>query len=405
MNAHLKENKVMSEENLISAGGTAGINPMLVGLYDAYKHYELNKVRETEQTPEQIYEHRKNLCDQMAHLLSVSLQVSEREMVADVLVTLLRQATKDLKSALAERISTMDNAPLRLVLQLVNDDIAIAKHLLENSPVLNDLDLLYIIQSRDTSFWQAIAARRQLNESVVDALAETHDMPTATVLIANQTITLSAYAAALLEELAEQHENLAQPLLSRKDVSEKLARKLYHHVGDAIKEFIVKQYGFELAKDTTSIHKTSVNEITEIVEGVVSELSTLPRSLEEYKPTQAMLRAAEMFMTQGKLDPHLMVRTLKRGQVASFVAQLSVYVGLSSDLIFDMLRQESGQGLAVLAKASKFSKEDFLIIYSLTRKLSDAEIKLTLGHINTASAYFDRITLAMARQILNRSKH
>lgn len=338
----------------------------------------------------------------MAHLLSVSMQVSEREMVADVLVTLLRQATKDLKAALADRICGLDNAPLRLVLQLVNDDIAIAKPLLENSPVLNDLDLLYIIQSRDSNFWQAIAARARLTESVVDALAETQDVPTATILIGNETITLSLYAAELLEELAETHEELAQPLLSRSDIPEKLVRKLYGFVGDVVKEFIVRQYGAEIGKQENK-NIQSLHEVRQVVDDVVGELAGA--SKEDYKPTAAMLRAAEMFMGQGKLEPHLMVRTLKRGQIASFIAQLSVYVGLSSDLVFEMLRQDSGQGLAVLAKSIQLSKEDFLIIYSMTRKLSDAEIKLTLNHINTAAAYFDRITLAMARQILSRSKH
>ncbi|MBL8640066.1 MAG: DUF2336 domain-containing protein [Alphaproteobacteria bacterium] len=402
MNAHLREYKSMNEENLISAGGTAGINPMLVGLYDAYRFYEQNRGKDADWAPEQALEHRKQLCDQMAHLLSVSMQVSEREMVADVLVTLLRQATKDLKAALADRICALDNAPLRLVLQLVNDDISIAKPLLENSPVLNDLDLLYIIQSRDSNFWQAIAARARLTESVVDALAETQDVPTATILIGNETITLSLYAAELLEELAETHEELAQPLLSRSDIPEKLVRKLYGFVGDVVKEFIVRQYGAEIGKQENK-NIQSLHEVRQVVDDVVGELAGA--SKEDYKPTAAMLRAAEMFMGQGKLEPHLMVRTLKRGQIASFIAQLSVYVGLSCDLIFEMLKQDSGQGLAVLAKAIQLSKEDFLVIYSMTRKLSDAEIKLTLNHINTAAAYYDRITLAMARQILSRSKH
>lgn len=402
MNAHLREYKSMNEENLISAGGTAGINPMLVGLYDAYRFYEKNRGKDLDGTPEQALEHRKQLCDQMAHLLSVSMQVSEREMVADVLVTLLRQATKDLKAALADRICALDNAPLRLVLQLVNDDISIAKPLLENSPVLNDLDLLYIIQSRDSNFWQAIATRARLTESVVDALAETQDVPTATILIGNETITLSLYAAELLEELAETHEELAQPLLSRSDIPEKLVRKLYGFVGDVVKEFIVRQYGAEIGKQENK-NIQSLHEVRQVVDEVVGEMAGAGK--EDYKPTAAMLRAAEMFMGQGKLEPHLMVRTLKRGQIASFIAQLSVYVGLSCDLIFEMLKQDSGQGLAVLAKAIQLSKEDFLIIYSMTRKLSDAEIKLTLNHINTAAAYYDRITLAMARQILSRSKH
>lgn len=148
------------------------MDPLLVGLYDAHRAYEGRKTEDIKE----------KLCEHMTDLLSVSTRVSDREMITDVLVSLVKQSERDMKAALSERLSTLGHVPLRLVLQLVNDDISIARPVLLNSPVLNDLDLLYIIQSRDSSFWQAIAARQGLHENVVDALADTRDVPTARVL-------------------------------------------------------------------------------------------------------------------------------------------------------------------------------------------------------------------------------
>ncbi|HOO50369.1 MAG TPA: DUF2336 domain-containing protein, partial [Alphaproteobacteria bacterium] len=167
------------DDCLHSGGVSSVVSPLLVGLYDAHKEYE----RSEESQP-----HYKNvICQQMTDLLSVSSQVTDREMITDVLVSLLRQSERDLKAAVAERLALIDNAPLRLLLQLLNEDISVAKPIIQKSKVLNDLDLLYIIQSRDTTFWQAIAERRNIKENVVDALADTHDLPTAKKLVANDT--------------------------------------------------------------------------------------------------------------------------------------------------------------------------------------------------------------------------
>ena len=163
------------------------ISPLLVGLYDAHKEY----AQHSDKDPQ----YREIVCQQMTDLLAVSSHVSDREMITDVLITLLRQSEKDLKAAMAERLSLLSNVPLRILLQLLNEEISIARPIIKNSPVLNDLDLLYIIQSRDTTFWQAIAARHAIKENVVDALAETHDVPTAKVLVRNETISFRGVLA------------------------------------------------------------------------------------------------------------------------------------------------------------------------------------------------------------------
>lgn len=361
------------------------LSPLLVGLYDTHRSYAQKDLRD--------FSFKEKLCEQMTALLSVSSRVSDTEMITDILVSLIKQSERDLKAALSERMSTLSNVPLRLLLQLVNDDIDVAKPVLENSPVFNDLDLLYIIQSRDTSFWQAIAARRALHENVVDALAETRDIPTAKVLVHNDTISFSDYAVSVLGELAVSDDSLAEPLLMRPDVPQEIARKLYSYVGEEIKSMIAKRY------------QISSPEIIEAIEDVVSEFTDFPVVGGVFLPTSAMVRAAEMFQHQGKLTPTLMVKTLKRGQLASFLAQFSVYVGLPVAVVVPMLRQNNGQGLAIAARAHGLSKDEFMSIFMLTRKMVNEQGVVNAAYVNRAVNYFDRISPHLAKKILKRSQH
>ncbi|MDB5490479.1 MAG: hypothetical protein JWO78_328, partial [Micavibrio sp.] len=122
--------------------------PILVRLYESQKLYSLA----SDETPAA----RAELTGAIAALLEKDLPVGERELVSDLLINLMRQAEKDLREALSERLSTMEHAPLRIVLHMANDEISIARPVLRHSPVLSDLDLMYIIKSKDASYWQEI---------------------------------------------------------------------------------------------------------------------------------------------------------------------------------------------------------------------------------------------------------
>src|SRR5688572_4950053 len=111
---------------------SSGVTPLLVRLYDSHKLYRLAKDRKPFARAE--------LTSTVSALLDVALSARETELVADVLIALMRQAEKDLRQALAEKLSILDQVPLRLVLQIANDEIDVAAPVLRNSPILGDLD-------------------------------------------------------------------------------------------------------------------------------------------------------------------------------------------------------------------------------------------------------------------------
>lgn len=361
---------------------SSSVTPLLVRLYDSQKLYKLAKDKKPLARAE--------LTTAVTDLLQMELSPRESELIADVLIELIRQAEQDLKEALSERLSVLDNVPLRLVLQIANDEIEVAAPVLKNSSVLGDLDLIYIIKSKTPEYWQAIAERKAMSDQVLNILADTRDFETAVTLAENENITLTEHALGILADIAQGSDKLAQPLLRRNEVTEELARSLYEFVGQALKQYITENYPVESA---------AANEaVDEIVLDFVEE-----KQATEFTPSAQMLKAADRYKDKGLLTVKLMLGTLRRGQIAAFIAQFSGFTGLPSQTIEELLQQTSGQGLAVACRAFEIDKPDFVSIYLLTNRVRNDVSMVDVKDMNRAVQYYDRIKPGVARDIIKNS--
>lgn len=324
------------------------VKPLLMRLYESRRLLGLGQDKKDVLKTE--------LSDAIFELLDVRLSSREQELVADVMIALLRQAEQDFRQALAVRLAAMENVPLPLVVHLAKDEIDIARPILERSLVLSDLDLMEIIKSKSSEYWQAIARRHLLSHQVMNALADTGDFDTAMALAQNEYIILNEYVLGVLASMAQGSEDLAQPLLRRDEVDEGLARELYAYVSEELKFYLQNNFGIE---DTS---------VVEAVDDVLLEFVDSTRYEREFSPTLAMIKDAQRYKEKGLLTLKTILGTLRRGQIKPFVAQFSTYTGLSSDDLLDILNQPSGQGLAVACKAFDISKEDFIAMYLLTNR-------------------------------------
>ncbi len=355
------------------------VTPMLVRLYDSHKLYGLAKDKQPEARDE--------LGVAISELLELDLSSKESELVADVLIALMRQAEKDLRIALSERLSVVENVPLRLILQFANDEIDVASHVLRHSSVLGDMDLLYIIRSQSSSYWREIAHRQSMSDDVMQALAETEDLQTAINLTENENITLTENVLNTLCVLAQGEDSLAAPLLRRDEVTSEIANQLYHYVGESLKKYVSEHYG----ADTSHVAET--------IDEVVSEFH-VSEGQTNFMPNTVALNAADRFKEKGLLTVKLMVGTLKRGQISSFIAQLSRFTKLAPSVIHEMLLQENGQALAIVARAYNIAKPDFVSIFLMTNVMRSKSENISIKDMNKALRYFDRTEPEVAREIM-----
>ncbi len=332
-------------------------------------------------------ESRAQLTHEISSILEADVTPTEGEMVADVLIELLRQAEQDLRQAISEKLSLLQDVPLRLVLQLANDDIGIAKPILVNSPVLGDMDLMYIIKSKTEEYWRAIATRKSLSDNVIDVLADTKDFDTSLALAENEGITLTDHAMTALSDIARGSDIIAMPLLRRAEVPEDLAIALYRYVGEEIKSFITHNYDVDEQK------------VSAVIDQTVGEFGKTA-SAEDCQPEDHMMEAARAANSREMLTVPGMLGTLRRGNLRSFAAQLSVFTELPSDVITKILMQRNGQGLAILSKAFGIEKQDFISIFMLTSKFWNQGQLVEPNEIKVAVEYYNRATHDVAKQII-----
>lgn len=371
--------------------------PVLARLNAAYALYRDSR----EQRPMA----RVQLTGVVSDLMALDLSQSEVDMVADVLIALARQAETDLRKAMAERLSAMDDIPVRLVMQMANDEISVARPVLRESPVLGDAELSDIINAKGSEHWEAIAGRKTLSDVIINKLADTGDFPTATTLAENIAITLTDHAIGALSEMARESEVLAQPLLRRAEVPDGVASQLYRSVGQTLKKFILKNYEV----DTDALMETLDDVVLEFVEraDAAQEDVVLPAAVSSayahFLPSASMIRAAAQFKTKGLLTVQLMLNTLRRGQIASFVAQFASYCGMEAEDVCEVLHQRRAKGLAIACRASGVGRPDFVSVYLLTNVVRNVGQSVDLKELGGTLGIYDRTPPDTARAILAQS--
>lgn len=356
---------------------------LLISFYDKHKLYEMTGGHEEGS--------RSELANIMGELMELDVAQNEKEIITEALMSVISQAERNLRLAVSQKMSLSNSAPLRLILNLVSDDIDIATPVLKHSPVLNDTDLLYIVKAQSKEYWRVIAERAGLSSIVIDALADTRDLMTAKTLVQNKNSVLTEHALRVFSVMAEDHEPLTKPLLQRKEMTNDLIKEIYNFVGFELKNYITANFDVDVA----SSFDIALEEVTtEIIENVNSEFNV----------TQSMVEEAETLCRNDMLTIYEMVNYLKRGQISTFVACFTVYCGLSLDTAEKMLKQDKGQGLAIVCKAMDIQKTDFINMFLLTSKLRENTI---VQHSQLAHAikYFETIEKSMAEEILGSSRH
>lgn len=358
---------------------------LLVRLYDTQKVYDL--ARDSDPLA------RAELTSAVAGLLEAHVHLSnrEQELLSDVLIGLMRQAESDLRAALAERLSVLDDAPLRLVLSLANDEIKVARPVLARSKVLSDLDLIYIVKARGAEHWQAIAAREGLSAQLVDILADKYDEGTAIVLSANERVQMTWHALDILTAMASQNENIAKPLLMRPELPDNIVRRLYDHVGQELRHYIRDYYGIFSGEVTTAIDE------------IMLEFTSAGQP-ELFMPNPRVIQAARQYSEKGKLTLHAMMQSLKRGQIASFIAMFSVYTGMPVEEMHDYMKQPSGKALAIICRAHGVQKSDFATIYLLTNRMRTDHRIINQTDMLAVIAHFDSMRPEAAQALLDSHK-
>lgn len=321
---------------------------------------------------------------------SVLLSAQERALMLDILEKLIREASKDVRAKLAQRLAVAPAVPRELAVLLANDEIDIATPILMSSSALRDVDLIEIIHNRSRQHLLAVAMRRDLSMPVSAALVETGHSDVILTLLSNHDAKISEETLAYVVEQSRLHDEFQEPLVRRQDLPRSLATRMVYWVSAAVRQAIIER--FDIDADEID------DEIEPVIKELVAESNQDMQATPRYSAAEDLARSLK---DSGHLSSSLILQALRRGEIPLFEAMLARSSDLRLSLVQRLLYEEGGSGLAVIAKSLRLSREEFSTIFLLTRRARTGARAASAAELGRAVTYFDGVSYEQAQKVLN----
>jgi len=309
----------------------------------------------------------------------------ERSLMSEILRQLINDIESSVRRALAEKLAHQKDAPRDLILALANDEIVVAQSILMHSEVLRDEELIEIIHHRTLEHQLAVAMRKSVNEPVSDALVETGNVDVIAALLENHDARISGETMAYLVEQSQRVDSYQNPLLRRPELDPNLARRMYWWVSAALRQHILDNFSIK-PSDFDDALEASAGELAPV------RAEPLPRKSEQLADTLARIET---------ITPHLLVETLRQGEIALFEAMLAKLTGIRPQLIRRLLYQRSGEALAIACRVIEIETPVFASIFLLSRKARPNESPPPHGEITRILGFYETMSTEAAAQVVS----
>lgn len=308
----------------------------------------------------------------------------ERALMSEILRQLINDIESSVRRALAEKLAQHKDAPRDLILALANDEIVVAQSILMHSEVLRDEELIEIIHHRTLEHQLAVAMRKSLNEPVSDALVETGNIDVIAKLLENHDARISRETLAYLVEQSQRVDSYQNPLLRRPELDPNLARRMYWWVSAALRRHILDNF------------PVKPSDFDDALEATTGELTQLPPE----QPRRAD-ELVESLLQIETITPHLLVETLRHGEIALFEAMLAKLTGIKPLLIRRLLFERGGEALAIACRIINISTPTFASIFLLSRRARPNEPPPPRGEIARILGFYETMSVEAATQVVS----
>jgi uncharacterized protein (DUF2336 family) len=300
----------------------------------------------------------------------------EKDLATDILRFLVREAEAAVRRALADRLAREPKAPRDLIVALAHDDIAIARPVLLESPLLADADLIEIIHQRTLQHQLAITLRQQVSETVSAALVSTGNSEVMRSLVDNPKARIARRTYEILVEHSRAVESLQAPLVRRKDLDSDLAARMYGWVSAALRKQIVLNFDVDSKL---------------LDEALADSMRTV---MDEHKQPEGTAP-----VPHGD-DPRVLLQLLRAGEIAMFEVLLARKTGLRLQVARRAFYEPGGRPLAIACKAIGVEKAHFAAIFLLARQARPGDKIVDPGELNTILAYYDGLAVETAKRTI-----
>lgn len=315
----------------------------------------------------------------------------ERELAADVLVGLLRTASVDLRERCATRLSLLVDAPKMLLRYLARDEIGVGRHLLENSPALDEADLIATIRAGLRAHWLSIAARRNLPALVCEALIGTGDVTVIEAVLRNPGAKLShgAVDSAVLQSREAPH--LTAHIAKRGETSPAQALTMFWWAEHETRIQVLRRFAVDRA--------ILCEELGDLFRMAATENWADP----ETRKAIALLERRQRSRTAAARSPFGSLENAiaagAHGIDRQLIEEISHLSGIRPQTGMKIMSDRGGEGIAVLCKATGLKRDSLRGLWTgLRRSMQDADSQSSaFGRVQYV---YDLLATAKAQTVL-----
>lgn len=314
----------------------------------------------------------------------------ERQLAGDILIGLLRTASKDLRKHCAERMVQIVDAPKVVLRYLARDDIDIARPLLDESPALDDADLIATIRASTPAHWQAIAQRRNITETVSDALINTGDADAIALLLRNPFSRLSAPGVDSIVAISRQSRAVVNALLTREEVKPAQGLTLFWWADAEARVRILRRFAVDRA--------VLLQEVSDIFALAAQENWTdVPaRQALQFIERRQRNRAAAVRSEYQSLE-NAVLAIEEKGVTRDIIIEIATLCGVKPVAGARILGDAGGEPIAVLAKAVGLKRDFLMALWKGLKRPMETDPKSPLSRMLYV---YDTLATAKAQTVL-----
>ena len=314
----------------------------------------------------------------------------ERALMSGILSHVIHDIEMPLRSELAARLAILDEIPEDLVMALADEDIEVAYPILAATELLYDPNLIELIFHRTLAHQLSVAMRSGLGETVADAKADAGKEDVINSLLEDDDPGICQHTTNYLLEQSKKADTHHNPLLKREDLDPKTAERTARWVSAAIRKYLMEALDFKL--DPTALDLA----LDESARDINAE--ALETGIHDAEETDLARRLAET----ERITSELMIKVLSQGEVPLFEALFAEETGLRRALLRRILFEPGGEALAVACKGIGMPKDDFVTLFTLTRKARPGRPAIRKAELTRVLELYDRIERQSARAIIGR---
>ena len=309
-----------------------------------------------------------DLCD-TPHAGEAMKSLAIQALLSSIFMSLVVEAERDIRHRLSEKLAAAEWAPNALINVLALDDIEIARPIIAQSPVLQDVDLVRLLVEATIEHQMEVARRPNITAAVVSAILEQSEPAVLTALAGNHTAELSAKDMEELVEASRQVAALRTPLSQHPRLTGQLAKRLYLWVGLALRKGLADRFRL----DVTVLDAALAASITEAQSGLITPPSSeaVPRMTREGEREVMEQRLIDKLYSAGQLRPGYLIRARREGRLGLFTGALAMLGRFDTAHVRATLDSDRPELLALACAAVGIDRSVFPDILEMTRQLNN----------------------------------